>query len=77
MLVERGYVEVKRRDLLATELGERAVTWLLAHFPELLDYGFTAGLEAELDEVAGGRRDWKALLSGFRERLDRQVAGAA
>ena len=77
VLVERGYVEVKRRDLVATELGERAVTWLLAHFPELLDPGFTAGLEAELDEVAGGRRDWKALLAGFRERLDRQVAGAA
>ena len=77
VLVERGYVELKRRDLAATELGERAVTWLLAHFPELLDYGFTAGLEAELDDVAGGRRDWKALLSRFREQLDRQVAGAA
>ena len=77
VLVERGYVEARRRDLVATELGERAATWLLAHFPELLDYGFTAGLEAELDDVASGRRDWKALLAGFRDRLDRQVAGAA
>ena len=77
VLLERGYVESHRRDLAATPLGDRAVSWLMRHFKELLDYSFTAGLERQLDEIAAGGRDWKAVLTDFHRRLLDQVERAS
>ena len=77
VLLERGYVESRRRDLAATPLGDRAVSWLMRHFGELLDYSFTAGLERQLDEIAAGGRDWKAVLTDFHRRLLDQVERAS
>ena len=72
-LALREYVVARRRDLLATEKGCSVVDWLGRAFPELLDYGFTARLEAQLDRIAAGGADWKRLLdvfdSGLRKRL--------
>ena len=34
-------------------------------FANLMDYGFTAGMEEHLDDVAQGERDWKHLLDEF------------
>ena len=77
VLLERGYVESRRRDLAATPVGDRAVSWLMRHFEELLDYSFTAGLERQLDEIAAGGRDWKAVLTDFHRRLLDQVERAS
>ncbi len=77
VLLERGYVEARRRDLAATPLGDRAATWLMRHFPELLDYSFTADLERQLDEIAAGSREWTAVLDAFHRRLLVQVESAS
>ena len=77
VLLERGYVEARRRDLAATPLGDRAVAWLMRHFPELLDYSFTADLERQLDEIASGSREWTAVLDAFHRRLLAQVESAS
>ena len=77
VLLERGYVEARRRDLAATPLGDRAATWLMRHFPELLDYSFTADLERQLDEIAAGSREWTAVLDAFHRRLLAQVESAS
>ena len=77
VLLERGYVEARRRDLAATPLGDRAVAWLMRHFPELLDYSFTADLERQLDEIATGSREWTAVLDAFHRRLLAQVESAS
>ena len=77
VLLERGYVEAKRRDLAATPLGDRAVAWLMRHFSELLDYSFTADLERQLDEIAAGSREWTAVLDAFHRRLLAQVESAS
>jgi len=72
-LALREYVVARRRDLLATEKGCSVVDWLGRAVPELLDYGFTARLEEQLDRIAAGGADWKRLLdvfdSGLRKRL--------
>ena len=65
------------RDLAATPLGDRAVAWLMRHFPELLDYSFTADLERQLDEIAAGSRGWTAVLDAFHRRLLAQVESAS
>ncbi|WP_040321351.1 type I DNA topoisomerase [Austwickia chelonae] len=58
---DRGYV-AKRGSALAPTWLAFAVTQLLeVHFPVLVDYEFTARMEADLDEIAGGglgRVDW-------------------
>ncbi len=77
VLLERGYVESRRRDLAATALGEHAVAWLMRHFGELLDYSFTAQLERELDEIAAGSRDWRGVLDAFHRRLLEQIERAS
>ena len=77
VLLERGYVESRRRDLAATALGEQAVAWLMRHFGDLLDYSFTAQLERQLDEIAAGSREWRGVLDAFHRRLLEQVERAS
>jgi DNA topoisomerase-1 len=62
---ERGYIERSGRQLRATELG-RVVTDLLAeHFPDIIDIGFTAGMEERLDNVANEGAPWVGILQEF------------
>ena len=77
VLLERGYVESRRRDLAATALGDRTVAWLMRHFGDLLDYSFTAQLERQLDEIAAGSREWRGVLDAFHRRLSEQVERAS
>ena len=77
VLLERGYVESRRRDLAATALGDRTVAWLMRHFGDLLDYSFTAQLERQLDEIAAGSREWQGVLDAFHRRLLEQVERAS
>ncbi len=77
VLLDRGYVESRRRDLAGTPLGDRAVAWLMRHFPDLLDYSFTAALERQLDDIAAGGRDWKQVLTDFDRGLLGQVERAS
>ena len=62
---DRGYVTVAARRFSATKLGEIVTSRLHDAFPELMDYGFTAGLEEELDGIAQAKEDWKAVLNRF------------
>ncbi|ART61849.1 type I DNA topoisomerase [Kushneria marisflavi] len=71
---ERGYVKLDSRRFYAEKLGEIVTDRLTESFQDLLDYGFTARMEDELDHVADGERDWRELLNSFygdfRARLD-------
>ena len=75
-LTLRDYVVARRRDLLATEKGCSVVDWLGRAFPELLDYGFTARLEEQLDRIAAGGADWKRLLDVFDSELRKRLSAA-
>ncbi|WP_426417860.1 type I DNA topoisomerase [Aestuariirhabdus sp. LZHN29] len=70
---DRGYASIKQKRFYAEKMGDIVTDRLTESFSDLLDYGFTARMEEELDEVATGRFDWKALLNafyqGFSERL--------
>ena len=51
---ERGYVRLENRRFYAEKMGDIVTERLVENFGELMDYGFTAGLEEALDEVAVG-----------------------
>jgi DNA topoisomerase-1 len=64
-LTARGYSERDNKRLIPTELGELVIDMLVKHFPRVLNIGFTAQMEDELDEVAAGERDWISVLTQF------------
>jgi len=62
---DRGYVRLENKRFYAEKMGEIVTQRLQKSFTELLDYGFTASMEAHLDEVAQGKLDWRELLDQF------------
>jgi DNA topoisomerase I len=62
---DRGYVKLENKRFYANKIGDIVTSALIGSFPNLLDYSFTAELEAELDNVSGGTLDWKKVLSEF------------
>ena len=62
---DRGYVRLENKRFYAEKMGDIVTQRLQKSFPELLDYGFTAGMEERLDDVADGDRDWRDLLDAF------------
>ncbi|MDQ7030373.1 MAG: type I DNA topoisomerase [Ardenticatenia bacterium] len=75
-LQERGYVRREGKRLIPTELGEVVTNLLVEHFPEVMDVGFTARLEAELDRIAGGERDWVQVLRDFYGPFSQRLEAA-
>ncbi|GLQ31024.1 type I DNA topoisomerase [Litoribrevibacter albus] len=62
---DRGYVRLENKRFYAEKMGEIVTDRLLESFNNLMDYGFTAGMEEQLDDVAEGSKEWKALLNEF------------
>ncbi|MBU2577458.1 type I DNA topoisomerase, partial [Patescibacteria group bacterium] len=53
---DRNYVERKERQFLPTSLGVAVTDFLTEYFPDVMDYQFTAKMEDDLDEIAGGKK---------------------
>ena len=64
-LTARGYTERENKRLIPTELGEVVTDALVEYFPNVLDVGFTAQMEQELDDIADGGREWVKVLGEF------------
>ncbi len=62
---DRGYVRLESKRFYAEKIGEVVTDRLCENFGDLLDYGFTATMEEELDKVAKGERVWNQLLDNF------------
>ncbi len=77
-LVLRNYVTRDRGYFTPTELGFIICDLLVASFPTILDIGFTARMEENLDLVEEGSLDYVQLLRDFygpfKEELDRAMA---
>jgi DNA topoisomerase-1 len=62
---ERDYVSKADGKFHPTELGITVNRILTAHFPKIVDPGFTAQMEEQLDEIAQGKYEWIAALQEF------------
>jgi len=74
---ERGYVEKQGKQLVPTYTAFAVTQLLEDHFPDLVDVGFTARMEGELDEIAAGKLDWRGYLEDFyagEEGLEARLA---
>ena len=62
---DRGYVFKKGSALVPTFTAFGVVTLLENHFPNLIDYEFTAEMESDLDRIASGEEETVPWLSAF------------
>ena len=72
----RGYVHREQRQLVPQELGEVVNDLLTEHFPEVVDIGFTARLEGELDDIAAGDQTWVPVVREFYQPFSKNVEQA-
>jgi len=62
----RGYVERdENRYFRPTAVGKAVNDMLVKHFPEIVDLGFTARMEEELDAIAQGKIPWVPVIKEF------------
>jgi len=64
-LQDRGYAVLEKKRFSPSNVGRLVNGFLTSHFNHYLDYGFTANLEAELDEISNGALDWKSVMESF------------
>ena len=65
VLVDRRYVNLEQRRFFPTELGEQVLKVMLAQFPNTFEVGFTRDMEAELDKIEEGRKQWQRSIKEF------------
>ncbi len=64
-LKNREYVELDKKRFKATDIGRVVNRFLTNYFTKYVDYGFTASLEDELDEISRGDKAWVPVLRAF------------
>ncbi len=63
--VNREMAGSEKAKLFPTDIGMVVNDFLVEHFEEIMDYHFTAGIEQELDEIAGGNQIWYEVIDRF------------
>ncbi|WP_433373362.1 type I DNA topoisomerase [Actinoplanes sp. CA-142083] len=71
---DRGYVEKRGQALIPSFLAFAVIGLLEGHYPRLVDYNFTAAMETQLDDIAGGDHAALDFLTSFY--FGSQTAGA-
>ncbi len=55
--------------LIPTDIGNIVNDFLVENFSNILDFGFTAKVESEFDEIAEGKEDWIAMIKEFYNKF--------
>ena len=71
---DRGYVSKDRNRLVPEDKGRLVIAFLENYFRRYVGYGFTAELEAQLDDVSAGDRDYKDVLGRFWQDFSASIA---
>lgn len=65
VLQRRNYVKLDRKRFVPEDRGRIVTAFLQTYFPRYVEYNFTAHLEDELDDISGGKIDWREVLREF------------
>jgi len=65
VLQDRAYVRLEKKRFIPEDRGRLVTAFLTSFFQRYVEYNFTADLEGQLDDVSGGRIDWKTVLRDF------------
>lgn len=75
-LQDRGYVRLESKQFHPEDRGRIVTAFLLNFFRTYVEYGFTADLEEQLDEISGGRLQWKKVLQDFWQNFIKAIEEA-
>ncbi len=72
-VTEQENTGAEKSKLFPTDLGSVVNDFLLVHFQNVMDYGFTAKIESEFDHIAEGKEDWSKMLKDFYVPFKKEV----
>lgn len=72
-LLARGYMERNDRRFYPTAVGITVTDFLVKNFDEVMEYGFTAEMENDLDKIAEGTKEWVPMMKDFWKPFDKKV----
>ncbi len=72
-LKNREYVNLENKRFFPTDVGRVVNRFLTQYFTQYVDYGFTAKLEDELDDIARGDKIWVPVLESFWQPFKKLV----
>jgi DNA topoisomerase-1 len=75
VLQDRAYVRLEKRRFLPEDRGRLVTAFLASFFERYVEYNFTADLENQLDDISGGRIDWKEVLRNFWRDFSAAIDG--
>jgi DNA topoisomerase-1 len=70
---EQENTGAEKSKLFPTDLGTVVTDFLILHFKQILDYGFTAKIESEFDHIADGQENWSKMLKDFYAPFKKDV----
>ncbi len=73
---QRGYVVREAKRLSPTETGFLVNDLVVQHFPDIVDMGFTAQMESNLDHIAAGQEEWRDVIREFYTKFEPTVKKA-
>ncbi|WP_273419313.1 type I DNA topoisomerase [Veillonella caviae] len=76
-IVSRNYVETNNKQFIPTELGFVVIDFLIAYFEKIINTGFTAELEEELDAIANGKDTYVKVLQDFYDVFKSELDDAS
>lgn len=65
VLQDRSYVRLDKKRFVPEDMGRVVTSFLENFFGHYVEYDFTADLEEKLDDISGGRLDWKKVMRDF------------
>jgi DNA topoisomerase I len=72
-LIGKKYAELLNRRFIPSDLGKLVNKFLTRNFEHYVDFGFTAKMEDDLDEIADGKEEWVPVLDRFWKDFKNQV----
>ncbi|MFD2201235.1 type I DNA topoisomerase [Shivajiella indica] len=66
-----------KNKLFPTNMAMVVNDFLVEHFPNVIDYSFTAKVEKEFDDIAHGGQDWQDMIGNFYGKFHKRVEETA
>ncbi len=76
IIIAREYVKRDGKSLVGTELGEATTNFMREHFPDIIDYEFTASMETKLDSIENKENSINGVLSEFYDKFSKDLDNA-
>ena len=74
VISNRGYADVINKRFFPTDRGKLLSAFLEKLFSKYVDYGFTASLEDQLDDITAGKEEWIKVLDNFWKDFNTNVS---